>query len=117
MRLIRERVESFGFDYAGGFTTFPRHAIALALISFDKSDEQERTAVATMFPQLIGDAARQHYAPYWAHVAFMEVIADQYNYGDHGARYLQQTIEDAVDPAPFSPQASKASGQRPTILT
>jgi 4-cresol dehydrogenase (hydroxylating) len=91
-------VEEHGFDYAGGFTTFPRHAIALALVSFDKSDPSERDAVRQLFPQLITDAAAAGYAPYRAHLAFMDTIADQYDFNGHAAHDLQQTIKDAVDP-------------------
>ena len=98
MQLIRRRVEEYGFDYAGGFTAFPRHAIALALISFDKSDPAQRASVGELFPRLIADAAGASYASYRAHVDFMDLIADQYDWGDHAARHLQQTIKDAVDP-------------------
>jgi 4-cresol dehydrogenase (hydroxylating) len=97
-QLIRRRVEEYGFDYAGGFTTFPRHGIALALVSFDKSDPEQKAAVGQMFPQLVADAAAAGYASYRAHVAFMDLIADQYDWGNHAARHLQQTIKDAVDP-------------------
>ncbi len=98
MKLVRSRVESYGFDYAGGFTTFPRHAIALALISFDKSNPAEVAAVGKLFPQLIADAAAQHYAPYRSHLAYMDLIADQYDFNDHSARHVQQLIKDALDP-------------------
>jgi 4-cresol dehydrogenase (hydroxylating) flavoprotein subunit len=60
-QLIRRRVEEYGFDYAGGFTTFPRHGIALALVSFDKSDPEQKAAVGQMFPQLVADAAAAGY--------------------------------------------------------
>ena len=52
MRLIRARVEARGFDYAGGFTLNPRHAIALALVSFDRDDPAEVPEVAALFPEL-----------------------------------------------------------------
>jgi 4-cresol dehydrogenase (hydroxylating) len=97
-RLIRRRLEEYGFDYAGGFTTFPRHAIALALVSFDKSDPEQTDAVRRVFPDLIADAAQAGYASYRAHVAFMDLIADQYDFNGHAARDLQQTIKDALDP-------------------
>jgi 4-cresol dehydrogenase (hydroxylating) flavoprotein subunit len=97
-QLIRHRLEEYGFDYAGGFTTFPRHAIALALVSFDKSDPEQTDAVRRVFPHLVVDAAAAGYASYRAHVAFMDLIADQYDFNDHAARDLQQTIKDAVDP-------------------
>ena len=96
---VRRRIEAAGFDYAGGVTLFPRHAIALALISFDRSDEEERRAVAALFPQLVADAAAEHEAPYRAHVAFMDTIADSYDFGDHAALAVQQQIKDALDPA------------------
>ena len=98
MTLVRRRIESYGFDYAGGFTLFPRHAIALALISFDKSDAREVRAVTELFPHLIADAAAEHYAPYRSHIAFMDLIADQYDFGDHAARRFQERIKNAVDP-------------------
>ena len=98
MHLVRRRVEEHGFDYAGGFTTFPRHAIALALISFDRSDAAQRAAVGALFPRLVADAAAAGYAPYRAHVAFMDLVADRYDWGDHAARHLQQRLKDALDP-------------------
>jgi len=98
MRLIRARVEEHGFDYAGGFTTFPRHAIALALLSFDKSDPEQTARVGQLFPELIADAAAAGYAPYRSHIAFMDTIADRYDFNNHAARSLQETIKDAVDP-------------------
>jgi 4-cresol dehydrogenase (hydroxylating) len=97
-QLIRRRVEEFGFDYAGGFMTFPRHAIALALISFDKSNLEERRAVRNLLPELIKDAAAERCAPYRAHIAFMDLVADQYDFNDHAARRLQQTLKSALDP-------------------
>jgi 4-cresol dehydrogenase (hydroxylating) len=98
VQLIRRRVEQFGFDYAGGFATFPRHAITLALISFDKANPDERRAVRRLFPELIKDAAAQRYALYRTHVAFMDVVADQYDFNDHAAQRLQQRVKSALDP-------------------
>ena len=68
-----------GFDYAGGFTLNPRHAIALALVSFDRDDEAQAAEVAALFPELIADAAAAGYAPYRSHLAFMDLIAEQYD--------------------------------------
>jgi len=97
-QLIRGRIEEYGFDYAGGFTMFPRHAIALALISFDRSDPGQATAVAKLFPELVRDAARQGYAPYRSHVAFMDLIAEQFGFNDHALRRVNELLKDAIDP-------------------
>ncbi len=98
MRLVRRRVEESGFDYAGGFTTFARHAIALTLISFDRSDPTQTRDVATLFPRLVDDAAAAGYAPYRSHLAEMDHIAAQYDFNDHALMRLTETIKDAVDP-------------------
>lgn len=97
-RLIRAGVEAFGFDHAGGFTLFPRHAIALALISFDKSNAGHQAAVRDTLARLISDAAVERYAPYRAHLATMDVVAEQFDFNDHAARRLQQQLKDALDP-------------------
>jgi 4-cresol dehydrogenase (hydroxylating) len=95
--LIRARVEAHGFDYAGGFTLNPRHAIALALIAFDRSNPADAASVADLFPELIADASAVGYAPYRAHVAFMDLIASQYE--GFGLRPLLGRLKDAFDPA------------------
>jgi 4-cresol dehydrogenase (hydroxylating) len=98
MKLIRARVESRGFDYAGGFTLNPRHAIALALVSFDRTDPDQLVEVAALFPELIADASAAGYAPYRSHVAFMDLIAEQYDANDSALRRTMGRIKDALDP-------------------
>ena len=109
MQLIRRRIEEYGFDYAGGFTTFSRHAIALALISFDKSDPAQRATVGELFPRLIADAAGAGYASYRAHVDFMDLI-DQYEWGDQGHVF---SVSVRARPAlAAAKKASRAPGPR-----
>ena len=98
MQLIRARVEARGFDYAGGFTLNPRHAIALALVSFDRDDPDQAGEVAALFPELIADAAAAGYAPYRSHTAFMDLIADQYDAHDSALRSTVAKIKHALDP-------------------
>jgi 4-cresol dehydrogenase (hydroxylating) flavoprotein subunit len=98
MQLIRTRVEARGFDYAGGFTLNPRHAIALALVSFDSDDPEQTADVAALFPELIADASAAGYAPYRSHIAFMDLIADQYDANDSALRRTVERIKDALDP-------------------
>jgi len=81
--LIKAGVERHGFDYGGGFTMFPRHTIALALLSFDRSDREQRQAVRELFPELIAEASALGYAPYRSHTAFMDRIAEQYDANDN----------------------------------
>ena len=55
MARIAGQIESAGFDFAGCVTRFPRHALGLALVSFDKGLETDRAAVGALFPALFGD--------------------------------------------------------------
>jgi 4-cresol dehydrogenase (hydroxylating) len=98
MRLIRARIEARGFDYAGGFNLYFRHAIALAAVAFDRDDPAQGAEVAALFPELIADASAAGYAPYRAHTAFMDLIADQYNAHDSALRRTVERIKGALDP-------------------
>ena len=99
MTLIKSEVEAAGFDYAGGFTLFPRHAIALALVAFDRGDAVQTRAVRGLFPRVVERAkVRLKTAPYRAHTAFMDLVAAQFDAGDGALRRLVGSIKDAVDP-------------------
>ena len=96
--LLRTGVTRHGFDYAGGFTMYGRHTIALALVSFDRDDAADRAAVRALFPELLADAAEQGYGPYRSHTAFMDLIAAHYGAGDGALRHVVEKIKDALDP-------------------
>ena len=96
--LIQTQVECHGFDYAGGFTLNGRHAIALALLAFDRDDEAQPQQVHALFSRLIESASAAGYAPYRAHLAFMDEISAQYDFNDHALRAVAETIKNALDP-------------------
>lgn len=77
---------------------FPRHTVALALLSFDSSDPQEAAAVTKLAPELVRNAAQQGYVSYRSHVALMDLIAEQFGFNDHALRRLTETVKDALDP-------------------
>jgi 4-cresol dehydrogenase (hydroxylating) flavoprotein subunit len=97
-KLIRAQVETHGFDYAGGVTLFARHALMLALVSFDKSDESETETVKALFGDLIRTAGSSGGVSYRGHVSFMDAIADRYDFNDHALLRLQERLKDAFDP-------------------
>ena len=96
--LIKAGVERHGFDYGGGFTMFPRHTIALALLSFDRADPAQRQAVRELFPELIAEARALGYAPYRSHIAFMDHIAEQFDAHDNALGRTLGMLKDALDP-------------------
>ena len=96
--LMQSTVEVHGFDYAGGFTLGGRHAIALALIAFDRDNASEAAKVETLFGDLIDKGVIAGYAPYRAHLAFMDRIAALYDFNDSALKQVTQTLKDALDP-------------------
>lgn len=96
--LIKDGVERRGWDYAGGFTLGGRHAIALALLAFDRDDPEQTARVHRTMAELIDAGAAAGYAPYRAHLNFMDRISDLYGHGDHALRAVQETIKNALDP-------------------
>ncbi len=96
--LIQSGVERHGFDYAGGFTLGGRHAIALALLAFDRDDAEQSARVHQTMSDLIDAGAAAGYAPYRAHLNFMDRVSDLYDYGDHALRAVHETLKNALDP-------------------
>ena len=99
MRLIRARVEARGFDYAGGFTLNPRHAIALALVSFDRDDpgrgRRRRRAVPRAHRRRRRRRVRPVPQPRRLHGPHRRPVRRQ-RLRRSGA--LPETIKDALDP-------------------
>ncbi|HEU0102977.1 MAG TPA: FAD-binding oxidoreductase [Mycobacteriales bacterium] len=96
--LLRTGITRYGFDYAGGFTMYGRYTIALALVSFDRDDAEERAAVRALFPELLAEAAAHGYGTYRSHTAFMDLIAAHFGADDGALRHVVEKIKDALDP-------------------
>lgn len=99
MARIAGQIESAGFDFAGCVTLFPRHALGLALVSFDKGLETDRAAVSALFPALLATVSAEGAAPYRSHTAFMDRVADAYSARNSAERRVVQAIKGALDPA------------------
>ena len=44
------------------------------------------------------EAAAQGYAEYRAHISYMDLIADTFDFNGHALRRLNQKVKDALDP-------------------
>lgn len=47
---------------------------------------------------MIGESAQKGYGEYRGHLRFMDRIADQFDFGHHAQRRLNQKLKDALDP-------------------
>lgn len=95
---IRARVEEYGFDYMGAIHAGQRYCNHVVELMWDGSDSEQVRAVRELFGHLITDAAAEGYGEYRTHLAFMDLVAQQFDWGDHALLRLQQTIKDTLDP-------------------
>ena len=96
---VKARAREHGIDYFGGFTMGLRHLNHIFLIIYDKHDPAQTSGAADMFEALVKDGAEIGIGEYRAHLAHMDLVADQYSYNDHALRRFNETLKDALDPA------------------
>ena len=98
MAMARARCEEFGFDYMCGIGVSTRHMTPITMLLFDKSDPDQRARAHSLFKVLVEDAGREGYGEYRTHIAVMDLVAGQYEWGDHAQRRFNETLKDALDP-------------------
>ena len=67
-------------------------------VLFNKDDAPMVERVDQFFRSLVEDAKELRYSEYRAHISYMDMIADTYNYNDHAQRRWNDRIKDALDP-------------------
>jgi 4-cresol dehydrogenase (hydroxylating) len=95
---IRARVEEYGFDYMGAFHAGQRYLNHVVELIWDGADPEQVRAIRELFAVLITDAAAEGHGEYRTHLAFMDLVARQFDFNDHALLRTQETIKDALDP-------------------
>jgi 4-cresol dehydrogenase (hydroxylating) len=95
---IRARVEEHGFDYMGAWHAGQRYMNHVVELIWDGGDPDQVARIRELFGLLVTDAAADGHGEYRTHIAFMDHVADQFDWGGHALRRLNETIKDAVDP-------------------
>jgi 4-cresol dehydrogenase (hydroxylating) flavoprotein subunit len=98
-RMVQARAAEYGFDYYGGFTVGIRHLNHIFAAVFDRNDPQQTQAARELLQVLVTQAGAAGYGEYRTHLAFMDLVAAQYDFNHHALLRLSQTIKDALDPA------------------
>jgi 4-cresol dehydrogenase (hydroxylating) len=96
--MVRRRSEQYGFDYLGVFLAGRRYMNHVVELVWDGSDAEQTSAIRELFGVLIEDASAEGYCEYRTHLAFMDLVAQQFDFNDHALLRLQETIKDALDP-------------------
>jgi 4-cresol dehydrogenase (hydroxylating) flavoprotein subunit len=95
--LQRRRSAEHGFDVFAGLHVYGRHVCHINLIIFDRHDAAQRANARRAFEALVHDAHELGHSEYRAHVAFMDLVSDQYDWGGHALRRTHERLKDALD--------------------
>lgn len=97
-RDVKPLCASHGFDYFGGLHLYPRHLTMINMIYFDRTSDAEREAGNRLFADLVKLARKHGYSEYRAHIDYMDLVADQYDFNGGSLREMNEKIKDALDP-------------------
>lgn len=97
-RIVRDLHHKYGFDYIGEFLVGWREMHHILMLSYDRTDLDQRKRAHELLEAMIANAAKAGYGEYRAHIAFMDQIAATYNWNDGALWKLHERIKDALDP-------------------
>jgi 4-cresol dehydrogenase (hydroxylating) len=102
LALYRRRTALFnahGFDHYCGLTsTTPRAFINTGSIIFDSEDTEQAEQARALGAALIEDAGKIRLGGYRAHIAEMDLVAAQFDFGEHVALRIYERLKDLLDP-------------------
>jgi 4-cresol dehydrogenase (hydroxylating) flavoprotein subunit len=97
--LLRNTLAEYGLDFSAALIPVTaRSFINVVLVVFDTEDEVQTKAAFDACKALVIAAAKLGYGEYRAHLDFMDLCAEAYDFNDHASRRLGETIKDALDP-------------------
>ena len=97
-RLIGPVLAAAGIDYGPAFILTPRSIIHVCPMIFNTLDEAQVRSAFDAYGRLVSECAARGYGIYRAHLQFMDLVQEQYSFGDHVLRRFLEAIKDAVDP-------------------
>ncbi len=97
-QVIKARAAEHGFDYMGAFHAGPRYMNHIFELIWDAGNAEQIASAHELFTRLVKEAKEDGHGEYRTHVAFMDLVADQYDFNDHALRRFTEAIKDTVDP-------------------
>ncbi len=93
------RYKEYGMDYQASFAFGERHILNVNSVLLNLDDAAFMAKVDPFLRTLITDAAQHGYGEYRAHIDYMDLISDGYDFNNHALRRLNERVKDALDPA------------------
>lgn len=97
-RRTYDRYNEFGLDFHPGFNLGERHMTNINQIMFDRDDPDMRDRADKLFRALVSDARALGYSEYRAHISYMDLIAETFDFNNGAHRRLNEVVKDALDP-------------------
>lgn len=97
-QLVDNHCNELGRDYGLAFALTARSMQLFVLILFDAGDPDDLDRTFDHTAQMIRESAAMGYGEYRGHLAFMDLIAEQFDFNNHAGRRLNERIKDALDP-------------------
>ena len=95
MRMAKEILAKYGFDYVGEFIVGWRDMHHVIDLLYDRSDAEQMTKAHACFDELLQSFAREGYGVYRANTAFAEKVAATYG---PVKRDVERRLKRALDP-------------------
>ncbi len=96
--LLRTLYERHGLPYLAGVLILQRSALHITTLFFDTKDEQQTRHAYDTYAALVVELAKAGYPVYRTNIQHMDLVAEQYDWGDHAQRRLNELLKDALDP-------------------
>jgi FAD/FMN-containing dehydrogenase len=68
------------------------------MIYFDRQSEAERHNANKLFVELVHLARKHGYSEYRAHIDYMDLVAEQFDFNGGSLMTLNERVKDALDP-------------------
>jgi 4-cresol dehydrogenase (hydroxylating) len=99
-RWMRSFFEAAGFDYTADVIVGNARSVChVTGVTFDYDDLAASEKAYRTLQNLVREAGRLGYGEYRAHLHYMDLAQEQYDFGDHAYLRFVERIKDAVDPA------------------
>ncbi|KAF4311966.1 FAD-linked oxidase [Botryosphaeria dothidea] len=97
-KLVKKRCNDAGFDYMGTFTVGLREMHHIVEVVFNRKDPDQRRRAEKLIRDLVAECAELGWGEYRTHLAFMDQIAETYNWNNNAQMKFNETIKNALDP-------------------
>ena len=98
IRFRRELYDRHGLPYSAGIVLLPRTALHISALIFDTNDEQQTRGAYDTYAEMVVELAQAGYPVYRTNIQHMDLVAEQFDWGDHAQMRLNERLKDLLDP-------------------